>query len=257
MTKTASTSKTASPILDALATAGKWTIGIGVALCVTGAFLWLPPARGFQNPELARIVALHLPNAAAILTASLVATYFGARYLLKGRDPMDDAKSKTAAALSALFCILTTVTGSIFAHVQWGVYWNWDPKQICITILLLIYAAYFVLRAGIEDPDKRGAVSAAYVLFMGVMTPMLTYVVPRLMPSLHPKNAGFDAPYLTIIGAMSFLLPGLFFWMQSIAVRYERVRLLVAERNEEAVPPELTETTRPASAGAVVPARGA
>jgi len=122
--------------------------------------------------------------------------------------------------------------------------------------LLLIYAAYFVLRAGIEDPDKRGAVSAAYVLFMGVMTPMLTYVVPRLMPSLHPKNAGFDAPYLTIIGAMSFLLPGLFFWMQNIAVRYERVRLLAAEMEEDAVVQTETITARP-NASVTVRAHGA
>lgn len=189
-------------------------------------FLVLPPAYGFRVPELARMVALHLPNAFVAVIAAFMAGWFGVRYLTKGRQPIDDLRSSVSASLAALFCLLTTVTGSVFAQVQWGSYWNWDPKQISIFLLLLIYGAYFVLRAGIEDPEKRASVSAVYMLFATIMTPLLGYILPKFMPSLHPKDAQFDPSYrMAIYGG---ILPG-FIWLMArmyrVAVRLEAVRL--------------------------------
>lgn len=197
---------------------------LSAGLCYV--FLVLPPAYGFQVPELARMVALHLPNAYVAVIVAFVAGWFGVRYLTKGRQPIDDVKSSVAASLAALFCFLTTITGSLFAQVQWGSYWNWDPKEIAIFLLLLIYGAYFVLRAGIEDPEKRATISAVYILFATVMTPLLGYVLPKFMEGLHPKDAQFDSTYrIAIYGG---ILPG-FIWMMvrmyRLAVRVEAVRL--------------------------------
>lgn len=205
-----------------------------MAGALAAAFLWLPPAQGFQSEPLARILAFHLPNAVVAVVASFLAGFYGWRYLARGRSPLDDARSSTAAALAALFCFLTTATGSVFARVQWGAYWNWDPKQTCIFILMLIYAAYFVLRAGVEDTEKRGVIAAVYILFAAVMTPMLGYVVPKYMPSLHPTNTVLDGRYHAVIWSFTAGLLGLYAWMQSLAVRYERVRLILRERFEEA-----------------------
>lgn len=204
-----------------------------MAAVVAATFFYLPPAQGFQDPELARVIALHLPNAVVVLVAAFAAGAYAWRYLARGRSLLDDARSKTAAALAALFCLLTTATGSVFANVQWGAYWNWDPKQTCIFVLLLIYAAYFVLRAGVEDAEKRAAVAAVYVLFAAVMTPMLGYVVPKYLPSLHPKNTGFDARYHSVIWSATAGLVGLYAWMQNLGVRAERVRLLLDAQEEE------------------------
>jgi len=216
-----------------MATVAKYFLSVWIAACVAAAFLWLQPALGFVRPELARVIALHLPNAMVVLVASFMAGAYGWRYLSRGRSLLDDARSKNAAALAALFCLLTTATGSIFAQVQWGSYWNWDPKQICIFILMLIYAAYFVLRAGIDDPDRRASVSAVYVLFAAVMTPLLGYVIPKYMPSLHPKNAHFDARYHTVIWSMTAGMLGLYAWMFNLAVRQDRAALALAEIEAE------------------------
>lgn len=209
-----------------MATFAKGLIGIWVAAMLAYIFLILPPAQFFVAPELARIVALHLPNAYVAVIAAFMAGWSGFRYLAKGRNPIDDAKSSTAAALAALFCLLTTVTGSIFAKYQWGTYWNWDPRETSVFLLLLVYGAYFVLRAGVEDPDKRASVSAVYVLFASVMTPMLGYVIPKaIQNTLHPTNTKFDAPYRIAIYGMAFGLLGLMLWLRGLYVRYDRVRL--------------------------------
>lgn len=210
----------------------KNVLGAWLALTVTLAFVWLPPAQGFPSPALARIVAIHLPNALVLLVSAALAGFFAWRYLAKGRHPLDDARSKTYAGLSALFCILTTATGSVFAKVQWGAYWNWDPKQICISLLLLIYAAYFVLRGSVPDDEKRGAIAGAYMLFASLMTPMLAYFIPKYMPSLHPTDTKFDGSYAVVISMGTLGLLGLMEWLRSLAVRTERARLILADVRE-------------------------
>ena len=57
--------------------------------------------------------------------------------------------------MGLLCCVLATVTGSLFARIEWGSYWNWDPRETSITVLLLIYGAYFALRASVNDPERR------------------------------------------------------------------------------------------------------
>jgi heme exporter protein C len=221
-----------------MGTVAKYLLGLLVAATVVLAYRWLPAAEGFAVPEAARIVALHLPLAFIAMIGAIVAAVQGVRYL-KTRDLQNDAASKNAAALAALFCLLTTVTGSVFARVQWGGYWSWDPKQTCIFILLLIYAAYFVLRAGVDDPEKRASVAAVYIVFAGIMTPMLGYVVPKYLAkfSLHPTNTQFDPRYWTVILLASLGFAGLYAWMQNLANRAEAVRLALDAMEESAPVP--------------------
>lgn len=196
-------------------------------------FAGLKPADGFPNPALAPIIALHLPNAFAAMIAAVGAGWYGIQYLRR-RDLLLDSRSTVAAQLAALFALLTTTTGAVFAKVQWGAYWNWDPKQTCVAALLLVYAAYFLLRASFDDPEKRAAISAVYVVFASVLTPTLGYVIPTYFvdQSLHPKKASFDRSYKMAIWPTTFGLVALMFWMQKLAVRTERIRLQLDAREE-------------------------
>jgi heme exporter protein C len=224
-----------------MATTAKYVLGLWMIGVIALAYGWLPAAQGFQVPEAARIIALHLPNAVVAVVAAFVSAFWGWRYLARGRDPRDDARSKNAVALAALFCVLTTATGSVFARVQWGSYWNWDPKQTCIVVLLLIYAAYFVLRAAVEDEEKRGTVAAVYVCFAAIMTPVLGYVIPKYLPSLHPTNTVFDGSYKTVLLLATLGFLGLYLWMQGLANRYEFARITLARQEAAAA-----ESSRPA-----------
>jgi heme exporter protein C len=177
------------------------------------------------------MVTLHLPCAYVAVIAAFISGWHAIVYLRR-REIFSDSKSASTASLAALFCLLTTVTGSFFAKVQWGEFWNWDPRQTSVFLLLLIYAAYFVLRASIDDPEKRASVSAVYMLFAVIMTPMLGYFIPRAMPqSLHPKMASFDSAYR--LGIYVCLLPpllGTMLWLNSLSIRLEKLRLAQEER---------------------------
>jgi len=201
-------------------------------ICATtaGGFLWLPPAKGFPSPSMARIVVFHVPCAIVADIAAVVAAWFAIAYLRR-RDLTDDLKSSVSFGLALLFSLQTTVTGAIFAKAQWGGYWNWDPKQTAILMLLLIYVAYFALRAAIDDPRKRAALGAAYALFAVVAVPFLTYILPNSTDqTLHPKNVintrdGLDASYKIVLWSGVLGLSLVYLWAFRIHVALGKLEM--------------------------------
>lgn len=166
-------------------------VGLGMLALTALAFFWVPPAKGFQDPGSARIILFHVPAAMMSVVCFLMGGFFGWRYL-RHRQLMDDARSTAANEVGMLFALITTLTGMVFASQQWGKPWHWDPRQTTILILLLIYAAYFALRAALEDDRQRASLSAGYAVFAALTVPLLVFVLPRLPAiaerSLHPSN---------------------------------------------------------------------
>jgi heme exporter protein C len=191
-------------------------------------FLFSPPASGFIG-ESSRIVFFHVPVAWVTVLSFLVAMFQAIRYL-KTRDPVYDLKSAVACRQGFLFAILATVTGSVFAKVMWQSYWNWDPRETSITILLFIYAAYLILRASIEDPQRRAVLSSVYATFSIIPALFLVFIVPRVYSSLHPDTLinvrGKIEMYGRILFTFLFSLGGftaLYLWMYTVECRIEQI----------------------------------
>lgn len=155
-----------------------------LTVMVAGAvFFVVPPAEGLGN--LVRIAFLHIPAAWVSVIAFFMSAWWAAAYLRRG-NIRDDARSFSSARLGFVFTLLTTVSGAVFSKLTWGAYWNWDPRQTTILVLLLIYGAYLTLRAAMEEYKRRARVSAVYSLFSFLTVPFLVFIVPRLFFSLHP-----------------------------------------------------------------------
>jgi heme exporter protein C len=169
----------------------QWIAGLGMLVLVVLAFFWVPPAKDFKDPGSARIVLFHVPAAMMSVVCFLMGGFFGWRYL-RQRQLLDDARAAAANEVGMLFALITTLTGMVFASQQWGKPWHWDPRQTTILIQLLIYAAYFALRAAVEDDRQRASLSAGYTVFAALTVPFLIFVLPRLPAiaerSLHPSN---------------------------------------------------------------------
>ncbi len=141
--------------------------------------------------EKAKIIFFHVPTAWLSVISFLTAMIFGIRYLMKNNLD-DDAKSNAALQLGMVFCILATVTGSIWAKFTWGAFWHWDPRETSIFILLLIYGSLFALRSAVENDDKRAKLSAVYSIIAFLTVPFFIFIMPRIMTGLHPGSANDD-----------------------------------------------------------------
>jgi heme exporter protein C len=198
--------------------------------------LTLPYIIGLE--ERARILYFHVPMSWIAVLAYIIAMVFAAKYLAR-KNIRDDITSASAAALGTLFCLLATVTGSIWAKFNWGSFWNWDPRETSIFVLLLIYAAYFALRAAIDDQDRRARLSAVYAILAAVTVPFFIFIIPRINEGLHPGSKGdvnigpvispqAEAlnPIKQVILSLSFAgFTLLFFWMLSVQIRTKILQL--------------------------------
>jgi heme exporter protein C len=202
---------------------------VWLAIVIVAAFLYVRPAEGFIG-ESSRIVFFHVPMAWIAVLAFLVSCVTSVMYL-KRREPKDDIRASVSAGLGLLFAVLATTTGSVFARIMWNAYWNWDPRQTSITILLLIYAAYLALRGAIDDPERRASLSAVYAILAFVTVPFLVFVVPRIYWSLHPDTIintrganEFDSRYTQVLMASLAGFTGLYVWLYTIGCRIEAIR---------------------------------
>ncbi len=139
--------------------------------------------------ETIRAVHFHVPmwfGMMILLTFSLV---YSIKFLRSNKLEHDLIAVETAN-IGILFGILGLLTGSIWAKFTWGSWWNGDPKQNMAAIFMLIYLAYSVTRSSIDDPEKRGKISAIYNIFAFASLIPLLFIIPRLTDSLHPSNGG-------------------------------------------------------------------
>lgn len=197
-----------------------------------------PDAKGFQQPSLARVIFWHLPCALVCAVAIFAASYFSFRYL-KTRRAEWDVRAVAANELGVVTGILTLVTGMLFAEVQWGVYWNWDPRQTSFLFVMLFVGAYFALRAAFDDPAKRSANAAAYSVASLLPMLFLLFVYPKLpmVVSLHPnllqQGGGFDPSYRRVFVVMFLLVGALCVTIYRLRVRAGLMDLALEESYAE------------------------
>lgn len=162
----------------------KWGLTLWLAGVVYAVFYVVPPAEGLGY--LVRIAFFHIPVAWVSVVAFLFSAVCAACYL-RTKDIKYDWWSSSAVELGVIFCLMATVSGAVFAKLTWGAYWNWDPRQTSIFILLLFYGAYLALRGAIGDEEQRARLSAVYALLSFAVVPFLVFVIPRFYFSLHPE----------------------------------------------------------------------
>ncbi len=205
----------------------KILLTIWMALIIVAAFLFTEAATGFPG-QTSRILFFHVPQAWVATLSFLISMIASAVYLAK-RKVKADYVALSAAELGFLFCVLATVTGSIFAKVTWGSFWNWDPRETSIVILLMIYGAYFALRSAVSDPERSRVFAGVYSILAFVTVPFLVFVVPRITTSLHPENTmnpanpGMDPKTLKVFLGSLFAYTGLYIWMLRLRIRILRL----------------------------------
>lgn len=179
--------------------------------------------------EKAKIIFFHVPTAWLSVIAFLMAMIYGIKYLVK-QNLDDDAKSNAALQIGMVFCILATVTGSIWAKFTWGAFWHWDPRETSIFILLLIYGSLFALRSAVENEDKRARLSAVYSIIAFLTVPFFIFIMPRIMTGLHPgsaddSNSGpvvdfqMNANMMVVFYISLIVFSMLYYWMWKISYR--------------------------------------
>ncbi|MCX6159671.1 MAG: cytochrome c biogenesis protein [Ignavibacteriota bacterium] len=215
----------------------RFGVFISITLVLIGTFVVpIPVIPGLYDK--ARIIYLHVPLSWIAFLSFFLSMINSVQYLRK-KDLVYDIRSNSAAEVGFLFTILATITGSLWAKFNWGSYWNWDPRETSIFILLLIYGAYFSLRSAIDNYEQKAKLASVYAIIAFVTVPFFIFIMPRIVESLHPADTIVDSrgkitmnPVMLSIFLFSlFSFTLLFFWILNVKIRMEKLRFIRIQKN--------------------------
>lgn len=139
-----------------------------------------------------KVFYFHVATAWVGMLGFIVAGVAGVAYL-RTRDPKWDLVGLSSVEIGMVFVLICIVTGSIWARPIWNAWWTWDPRLTTATIMELIYVAYLMLRAGIDEPERRGRFAAVYAI-VGLISVPLTFLSIRIFRTIHPVVIGSGDP---------------------------------------------------------------
>lgn len=167
------------------------TVTVIFLLIATGMVFLYAPEEAVMG-QVQRVFYFHVSAGWVGMLGFMVAAIAGIAYLRTG-DRKWDIVGLSAVEIGMVFAFINIVTGSIWARPIWNTWWTWDPRLTTATIMELIYAAYLMLRSGIEDPNRRARFGAVYVI-IGFISVPLTFFSARLFRTIHPVVIGTNQP---------------------------------------------------------------
>lgn len=171
-----------------------------------------------------RIIYFHVPSAWVSMLAFLV-TFVASMLYLRTSHIRWDIWARSSAEIGIGFTIAAIASGSIWAKPAWNTWWTWDPRLTTYTIVLLLYIAYFMLRAAIDEPDRRARFGAVYGIFAFLSVP-LTFMSIRWWNTIHPVILDPEADFGLGPGmTLAFVFGNIAFSILYFALLANRLRL--------------------------------
>ena len=163
-----------------------WMALIAMTILMGMIFLYAPTEKTMGYVQ--RIFYFHVGTAWVASLTFFVALIAGVLYLWK-RNEILDTIAMASVEIGVAFVTLTIVSGSVWGKPAWNTWWIWSPRLTSITVLWLVYIAYFVLRSAIYDEETKRRFSAVYVI-AGFVTVIMTYSSIRVLRDIHPVMFG-------------------------------------------------------------------
>jgi heme exporter protein C len=124
------------PILMVLA-------ALGVAAAHYLVFVFVPMEAEMRAVQ--RIFYFHVPSAWLCFIGFLFCFGSSLAYLWSRKSKFD-LFARASAEVGLMFGLIVLTTGPLWARGAWGVWWKWEPRLTTMALLILIFAAYWVLR---------------------------------------------------------------------------------------------------------------
>lgn len=162
-----------------------------------------------------KIFYFHVPVAIVSFVFIIVAAVYAVLYLVR-RDARHDLRCKTCMTVGFTFILMTMASGIMWTRAEWGVWWSWEPRLTTYFILTMLTLAYFILRAAIDEPERRARLSGVFAVLAAIDAP-ISYFITRMVPnSLHPviSYSGLEPamliPFICGIFGMGFVAFGVY-----------------------------------------------
>lgn len=197
----------------------KWLALIAFVLMSIGTvwgLMFAPP--DYLQGNSYRIIFIHVPTASLAMSIYFAMSVLGVIFLV-WKIKTANIVAQAVAPIGFICCVLSLLTGSIWAKPTWGTYWVWDARLTSMLILAFLYAGVMALFSAFEHSQNRGKAAAILSIVGAVNLPIIKYSV-EWWNTLHqgatftvtnaPKmSASMWVPLLIMMLGMYFMVAGL------------------------------------------------
>lgn len=213
----------------------KWLFAIaGVLLCVgtVWGLAFAPP--DYLQKDSYRIIFVHVPTASLAMSIYLAMAVLGVIFLV-WKIKTANIVAQAIAPIGFVCCVLSLLTGSIWAKPTWGTYWVWDARLTSMLILAFLYAGVMALFSAFEHSQNRGRAAAILSIVGAVNLPIIKYSV-EWWNTLH-QGATFtvtNAPKMPASMWLPLLIMilGMYFFVAGLAIYRTNSLILLREHNK-------------------------
>src|ERR1700738_4666323 len=197
---------------------------VGLAAAAAYAALFIAPTERTMG-TIQRIFYFHVSSAWTGLTAFFICFVGNLLYVCR-RQPRWDWLGVSAAEVGLAFTTIVLITGPIWAHPVWGIWWTWDWRLTSTFVMWLLYISYLLLRTLIEEPDRRALLSALFGIFAFLDVPLVYFSI-RWWRTQHPQPIIMGEPGSGLDPLMYKVLFFMWFAMLALMTLLLRQRYLL------------------------------
>jgi len=168
-----------------------WLTGFGLLTLLlfgVGSYLALVVSPADVNQgDLFRVTYAHVSVVWIGFLAVVMTAIYGMLYLWRSR-PADDVWAVASAELSLLYFGLAILGGMTYSKPTLGVFWDWDAKLTLTALAFALLVGYFIVLGLVEDPQRRGRVSAVVSIIVLASLPF-NWMAAKWFRTIHPNKS--------------------------------------------------------------------
>lgn len=185
-----------------------------------------------------KMIFVHVPAAFTAFTFYGVAVVCSIAFLIK-KDFKYDSLAVSSIEVAQVFTLVNLVTGSIWGHIIWGIWWTWDLRLTSQFMCFMLYLGYLLMRPAIAEATQRATMSAILAIFAAADVPLVIMAI-----RLHNVRTQHPSPVLETGGLdptwrLPFLLAYISVALVATSLVLIRVRQETATREIDSLRREL------------------
>ena len=143
-----------------------------------------------RQGAIGKMIFIHVPAAITGFTFYGVAVVCSILFLVT-KDFKYDSVAVSAVEVAQVFALVNLVTGSLWGHIIWGIWWTWDLRLTSQFMCFMLYLGYLLMRPAITEATQRATMSAILAIFAAADIPLVIMAI-----RLHNVRTQHPAPVL-------------------------------------------------------------
>lgn len=140
--------------------------------------------------QIGKMFFIHVPAAITAYSFYAVAVVCSVAFLFTKNFKFDSV-AVSSIEVAQVFTLVNLVTGSLWGHIIWGIWWTWDLRLTSQFMCFMLYLGYLLMRPAIAEATQRATMSAILAIFAAADIPLVIMAI-----RLHNVRTQHPAPVL-------------------------------------------------------------